>query len=150
MSLGLTLGIKTPKLVYLGFFCYELKLRPEFVCKSVIEEHDLRLSVVIPVLDEEDAIEAVLDRFFEASKRILNETTVTGFELIVVDDNSEDSSLQRLIDYSEKQEMRIIASRKRLGYGGALKRGFKEATGELIAFYDMDFTYDSHDLVNHK
>ncbi len=107
----------------------------------------MRLSVVIPCYDEEDAIDAVLGRFKEAEKRILNETSVEQVELIVVDDYSQDGSLQKLIDFSEEHSARIIASRKRLGYGGALKRGFQEATGELIAFYDMDYTYDPFDLV---
>lgn len=104
------------------------------------------LSVVLPCKNEEDAIVPVLDLALEVRKTLLVETDLDEVEIILVDDGSEDMTSY----YSQQfaNDVRIVRQEKSLGYGGALKRGFAEAKGEFISFYDVDYTYDPYALVD--
>ena len=105
------------------------------------------LTVIIPCKDEEAAIEAVMLRFFEARSALLQQGFFHQVKLLVVDDNSSDRSVKKLLPFVDDDVVKIIGSPKNLGYGGALKIGLQAAEGEWVAFYDMDFTYDPMDLV---
>ncbi len=104
-----------------------------------------RLSVIIPCLNEEKAIDPVLDRFLHFQHLLLEKKIVTYIELIVVDDGSYDRSAEKARTHRSKPI--VIKNLSNLGYGGAIKEGLKRASGDLLAFYDMDFTYDSLDLI---
>lgn len=106
-----------------------------------------RLSIIIPCKDEEQAVDLVIDRYLQARQRLLNETVIEDVELIVVDDCSQDDSLILLQKHARKGHLKLISLPQSLGYGGALKVGLQTVSGELIAFYDMDYTYDPMDLV---
>ncbi|PDV96438.1 glycosyltransferase family 2 protein [Candidatus Chloroploca asiatica] len=95
------------------------------------------LSVVIPAYNEEDGIEAIVDRVLAIEPQ-LAEVGVAGLECIVVDDGSSDRTAEIVAGYGER--VRLIRQQNR-GYGGALKTGFGAATGELIGFLDADSTY---------
>ncbi|WP_129674405.1 glycosyltransferase family 2 protein [Candidatus Chloroploca sp. Khr17] len=95
------------------------------------------LSVVIPAYNEEDGIEAIVDRVLAIAPQ-LAEVGVAELECIVVDDGSSDRTAEIVAGYGER--VRLIRQQNR-GYGGALKTGFGAATGELIGFLDADSTY---------
>ncbi|MBP1466843.1 glycosyltransferase family 2 protein [Candidatus Chloroploca sp. M-50] len=95
------------------------------------------LSVVIPAYNEEDGIEAIVDRVLAIAPQ-LAEVGVASLECIVVDDGSSDRTAEIVAGYGER--VRLIRQQNR-GYGGALKTGFGAATGELIGFLDADSTY---------
>ncbi len=100
------------------------------------------ISLVIPCYNESEAIHMVCPRLLEAREALVKR----GWELeiLVVDDGSSDDTLQKLQSYPM---LRIISHSQNLGYGQALKTGFAQAQGELIAMMDMDATYDPMDLV---
>ena len=95
------------------------------------------LSVVIPAYNEEDGIADIVKRVL-AVKKPLAEAGVPDLELIVVDDGSRDRTSEIVEDYAE---VRLIRHATNKGYGAALKTGFHNARGNLLAFLDADGTY---------
>lgn len=91
-----------------------------------------KLSVVIPVYNEERWIREVL-------RRVL--ATEIPMEIIIVDDCSTDGTrdiLKTLTDPVYK----VYFQEKNGGKGAALRRGFKEATGDVVVVQDADLEYD--------
>jgi glycosyltransferase involved in cell wall biosynthesis len=86
---------------------------------------DPTVSLVIPALNEETGIEATIRR---APKGI--------HEIVVVDGGSKDRTVERARALGAK-----VVVETRRGYGRAYKRGFQEASGEIIATSDADGTY---------
>jgi glycosyltransferase involved in cell wall biosynthesis len=95
------------------------------------------LSVVIPALNEEDGIADIIERVL-AIKEPLTKVNVSGLELIVVDDGSQDRTPNIVTSYPE---VVLIQHPVNQGYGAAIKTGFRNARGDLLAFLDADGTY---------
>ena len=95
------------------------------------------LSVVIPALNEENGIDAILERVL-AQRAGLAAAGIRALEVIVVDDGSKDRTADRIRAFSD---VRLIQHPVNRGYGAALKTGFNAATGDLLAFLDADGTY---------
>jgi glycosyltransferase involved in cell wall biosynthesis len=85
----------------------------------------LRITAIIPCLNEEQGIEKVL----RAMPEFVD-------EVIVVDNNSTD----RTSDVAASLGARVVREEVR-GYGRAYKRGFADATGDLIITLDGDQSY---------
>jgi len=64
---------------------------------------------------------------------------VEGPEVIVVDDGSQDRTAEIVVGIGG--EVRLVHHERNLGYGAALKTGFRHATGDLLGFLDADGTY---------
>jgi len=95
------------------------------------------LSVVIPAYNEENGIADIVERVLSV-KEPLAEAGVSDMELIVVDDGSRD----RTAEIVERcPDVRLIRHATNKGYGAALKTGFSNAKGDLLAFLDADGTY---------
>jgi glycosyltransferase involved in cell wall biosynthesis len=95
------------------------------------------LSVVIPALNEEDGIADIIERVL-AVKGPLAEAGVSELELIIVDDGSQDRTPEIVASYPEVVLVRHPVNQ---GYGAAIKTGFRQAKGNLLAFLDADGTY---------
>ncbi len=65
-------------------------------------------------------------------------------EVIVVNDASTDSTVELLDQFPFAK---VFHLKEKSGYGAALKAGIQEATGDWIAFFDLDGTYDPSDLI---
>jgi glycosyltransferase involved in cell wall biosynthesis len=96
----------------------------------------IRLTVVLPCLNEEGAVGAVID---EAWRGI--ESTGLPGEVLVVDNGSTDRSASVALEHGA----RVIQEPAR-GYGSAYLRGLAEARGEFIVMADADGTYPLNDL----
>jgi len=93
-----------------------------------------KLSVVIPVYNEEKTIEKVISQ--------VRNSGVKNIEIVVVDDKSVDGTrviLGKL--YKDKQIDQLILKKENAGKGSAIKLGFKKATGEMIIIQDADLEY---------
>jgi len=95
------------------------------------------LSVVIPALNEENGIAEIVERVL-AVKEPLAEAGVSDLELIVVDDGSTDRTGDIVSSYPGVVLVKHPVNR---GYGAAIKTGFRQARGNLLAFLDADGTY---------
>jgi hypothetical protein len=98
---------------------------------------DMKLSVVIPALNEENGLGRVLREIPIAELSHMGYET----EVVVVDDGSIDSTPVIALAHGAT----VVVQPDR-GYGNAYKAGFAYATGDVIATGDADLTYPFSDL----
>ena len=97
------------------------------------------LSVVIPAYNEEDGVADVIERVLAVEPE-LKKVGLDRLELIVVDDCSKDRTAEIVRGYANRGVV-LIQHKVNRNYGGALKTGFRHASGNLLAFMDADGTY---------
>ena len=98
----------------------------------------MKLSIIIPCFNEEKTIEVIINKV-----SVFNEYEK---EIIVVDDCSIDNSREIIKKVSKQNpEINYFFLDKNLGKGGALQKGFLEATGDIILIQDADLEYDPND-----
>jgi glycosyltransferase involved in cell wall biosynthesis len=116
-----------------------LSLRPDpedALLASAKVAQSPEISVIIPCLNEEEAVGKVVDQAFEGIRR----SGRTG-EVIVVDNGSSDASPQ-----IARARGAIVVSETRRGYGSAYLAGLDVARGDYLVMGDADDTYPLHEL----
>lgn len=89
------------------------------------------VSVIMPAYNAERTI-------VEAIESVLNQT-FTDFELIVINDDSKDGTLQIIKDFiSKDKRVKLINNENNLGVSESRNKGVTSAKGEFIAFLDSD------------
>lgn len=96
----------------------------------------MMLSVVIPVFNEQDTVEALVARV---------QDTPWDKEIILVDDASSDASPQVLAKLAQKPNIRVLTHPHNRGKGAALATGFASAQGDIVIIQDADLEYDPQD-----
>jgi dolichol-phosphate mannosyltransferase len=103
---------------------------------------DNKISVVIPIYNEEENIEPLLEELFP----ILRNTGKT-FEVLCIDDASTDTSVAALNEQKKKYpELRIIRHKINSGESAAGATGFAHARGSVIITIDGDQQNDPADI----
>jgi glycosyltransferase involved in cell wall biosynthesis len=98
----------------------------------------VELSFVIPAFNEENSIEYALLTIDELAKDY-----VSPYEIVVVDDGSEDKTFSNATKYANRNgHVKVITYPTNLGKGYAVKTGFMQATGEVVVFADSDMDID--------
>lgn len=92
-----------------------------------------KISIIIPALNEEETIRSVVDEIYKETP---------ADELIVIDNGSTDRTKEEV----GKTKAKIIEELKR-GYGNALRRGLKEASGDFIVLFDADGNFPAKDIM---
>ncbi len=105
----------------------------------------MKVSVVTPFYNEENII-------VSSTKRMLNNLThqFSDWELILVNDGSQDNSLQKILDSKDlkNKNLRIISCEINQGRGRALKNGIDFANGDIIVTTEVDCSWGDQIVKN--
>ena len=105
-------------------------------------DEDIALSVVVPVLNEQDNVIPLLSALGQELAEI-----GLVYEVIVVDDGSTDQTYPNLARQAELDErLRLVKLRRNYGQAAALAAGFDHAGGEVIVTLDGDLQNDPADI----
>ncbi len=107
---------------------------------SDLSDKEPLVSVVIPVYNVEQYIE-------EALKSVLSQS-YTNLEIIIVDDESPDQSIELIKNTFDDSRIQIIEQKNR-GLAGARNTGIRHAKGEYVAFLDSDDHWQNSKLEKH-
>jgi glycosyltransferase involved in cell wall biosynthesis len=95
-----------------------------------------QLTVFLPVYNEAGSIEGVLRSFYAEVVRPLDA------QLLVCEDGSSDRSPEILEELSHEMPMKLVSSRVRKGYAGAMHDGLRRAETPLVFIADSDGQYE--------
>lgn len=98
----------------------------------------IKISVVIPAYNEEDAIEDTIRKIIEVMKENYYE-----YEIIVINDGSTDNSLKILENI---KSIKLINHGYNKGYGASLREGIESSKYDFILITDADSTYPIEDI----
>ena len=97
----------------------------------------MKTSILIPCYNEEKTIEKIINKILDLKD--------LNFEIIIVDDNSTDSS-RIIIDTKLKDKIhKLILNDNNYGKGYSIRKGIEAATGEILIIQDADLEYDPKD-----
>jgi glycosyltransferase involved in cell wall biosynthesis len=101
------------------------------------------LSVVVPVLDEEESLRPLHASLEETLTALGDE-----YEIIYVDDGSQDGSFQTLksLHDEDRGHVRVIQFRRNFGKTAALTAGFRYARGDVVITMDADLQDDPAEI----
>ncbi len=97
------------------------------------------ISIIIPAYNEEALIASTLDGL-----QTYLSTRPERYEIIVVDDGSQDRTIDRVRQWQEcnRVELRLLANQQNRGKGFSVRRGVLESRGQFIIFTDADLPYE--------
>jgi len=114
----------------------------EFDIKKDRIRSDIELSIVIPVMNEEENVPVLYKQLTDVLVDLKQ-----NYEIIFVDDGSRDKTLSVLKSLSKKDsKLKIIEFRKNYGQTAAMSAGFKYAHGSVIITMDGDLQNDPEDI----
>lgn len=101
-----------------------------------MNEPPVKLSIVIPVYNEEETLREIIRRV---------EAVDYDKEIILVDDASTDGSREILNEYKNRNSFKISFHSRNKGKGAALRTAFAQVTGDVIIIQDADLEYNPDD-----
>lgn len=102
-------------------------------------DHRMRLSILVPLYNEEEFVAALLERVMAAPLPAGLER-----EIVVVDDGSTDGSAEIVEGVREQcpDLIRLVRHERNQGKGAAVRTAIRHATGEFTIIQDADLEYD--------
>jgi dolichol-phosphate mannosyltransferase len=106
------------------------------------ERNTVKLSIVAPVYNEEDNVEMFLKSLLESLNGLQED-----FEIILVNDGSNDQSLNKMLAMiAENQSIRVLDLCRNSGQTAAMMAGIDNASGDIIVTIDSDLQNDPADI----
>lgn len=104
----------------------------------------MKLSIVIPVYNEQERINKTLSTILNYMKR-----NFYNFNVIVIDDGSKDDTFKILQEFSNTyKEIVLFSNRQNLGKGAAVRNGVLNADADYIYFTDADLSTPIEEIKN--
>ncbi len=102
----------------------------------------MKISVVIPIYNEEENVTLLYDELTEVMKSM-----ACSYEILFVDDGSTDSTLSILQSMqAEDQRIVVVKFRRNFGQTAAMSAGFDYSSGDVIITMDGDLQNDPRDI----
>lgn len=103
--------------------------------KQMEKNNQIKLSLVVPAYNEEDAIPI----FYEEVRKVEKELADIEIEYLFVDDGSKDKTLEVLRELNEKDSrVHYVSFSRNFGKEAAIYAGLENATGDYVAILDAD------------
>jgi len=107
----------------------------------MLEKNKTKLSVVIPCYNEINTIREIIKKVIYN----LQQYSFNDYEILVVDDCSNDGTSEILKQISLQENIKIFSHKKNLGKGAAIHTGIDNTTGDILIIQDADLEYDPSD-----
>lgn len=103
----------------------------------------MKLSIIVPVYNEEKTIRGIVDAVLNAP--ILYKNANIDKEIIIVDDCSKDQTRSILSTELESKVDKVIYHEVNKGKGAAIRTGIQHMTGDFMVVQDADLEYDPNE-----
>ena len=101
-------------------------------------QKSVEVSVVFPAYNEVDYLEPAVEKTAQTLREFTN-----SFELIIAEDGSTDGTAERSEELAQKYPfVKHIHGEQRLGRGTALNNAFRQSSGEVLVYMDLDIATD--------
>lgn len=100
----------------------------------------VKLSVIIPVYNEEKTIKKVIDKIKKVQLKNITK------EIIVVDDCSQDNT-KNMLKKANDNSLKVFYHKKNMGKGAAIRTALKHSTGDIISIQDADLEYNPKNII---
>ena len=107
----------------------------------MIIKNSFKLSILIPCFNEKNSIEKIISKILSSLKNY----ELNNYEIIIVDDFSNDGTKEILKNYETKENFKILFHDKNQGKGSAIQTAIKSIAGDISIIQDADLEYDPFD-----